>query len=537
MTEPVFEPVFEQPPDLRDYLATLRARKFVVLAVLLLVVASALAYSLTRTPIYKSEARVQVRPVALAADSSFDGAINMETERQLASSITVAQLAAKEMGTSEAPEQLAGKIDVSVETDTEILIFNYLDPSPKIAQSGAQAFADSYLADRERQANEDLASVTDPIEDKLVELRDDLRSVTADLASSPSETERLELETQRDSLIGSIALLQDRLEGVTPATLKVGQVVQPAELPTSPASPNNTLVLAMALVAGLALGIGSAFVAERLDDRLRGRRDLEVHAGVPVLAVVPAAKPFRKNEPPTVVTMMEPDSVQAEAYRTLRTGIMFDAASRGGTKALLITSSVAGEGKTTTTANLGVSLAQAGKRIILVSADLRRPRLQDFLGETNRHGLTNVLSGELSLDQALRRSPVGNLSFLPSGPVPANPAELLASQRMRSLMSELRNQADFVLIDTAPVLAVADPLALAQLTDGVLLIADAEQTQRSAIDQAREHLQRVNARLIGSVLNNFHPGKSRVYQPYSAYTAYTSNNGESEPQRFLRRRV
>jgi succinoglycan biosynthesis transport protein ExoP len=533
----VTEPLFQPQPDLKDYLATLRARKLVIIAVLVLVVASALAYSLTRTPIYESEARVQVRPVALSANSSFESGLNMETERQLASSITVAELAAKKLSTEEPPSQLAQKIDVSVETGTEILIFDFSDPSPKVAQEGAQAFADSYLEDRTRQANDDLVSVTEPIEDQLAELRDNLDSISDRLAASPSEADRLELEIRRDSLVGRIALLEDRLEGLTPATLEVGQIVQPAPLPTDPASPNHKLVLAMALVAGIALGIGSAFVAERFDDRLRGRRDLEVQSGVPVLAVVPAARSLRKQTAPTIVTVTDPDSVQAEAYRTLRTGILFDAASKSGTKVILITSPVAGEGKTTTTANLGVSLAQAGKRIILVSADLRRPRLHDFLGEINSRGLTNVLSGELSLSQALRRSPVGNLSFLPSGPVPANPAELLSSQRMRALLTELRNEADFVLIDTAPVLAVADSLTLAQLADAVLLIADADQTQRSAIEQAKEHLLRVNARLIGAVLNNFHPSKSRVYQPYSAYTGYASTNGDSEEQRFMRRRV
>jgi capsular exopolysaccharide synthesis family protein len=220
--------------------------------------------------------------------------------------------------------------------------------------------------------------------------------------------------------------------------------------------------------------------------------------------------------------IMDPDSSPAEAYRTLRTGVLFDAASHNGSEVVLVTSPEAGEGKTTTTANLGVALAQAGKRVLLLSADLRRPRLQSFFDLSGEMGLTNVLAGEERLSSAIVR-PFGmnNLSLLPSGPVPGNPAELLGSQSMRSLMMEIRNEADVVLIDAPPVLAVADSLTLAQYADAVLLVADSEKTQRSAIHQARQHLHRVRARVMGAVLNNFDPSTARTYHSYAPY-AYES---------------
>jgi protein-tyrosine kinase len=218
--------------------------------------------------------------------------------------------------------------------------------------------------------------------------------------------------------------------------------------------------------------------------------------------------------------------------------VLFDAASNN-TKMILVSSAEAGEGKTTTTANLGVSLAQAGKRVVLVSADLRRPRLQDFFDKDQGPGLTNVLAGELTLSEALTRaSHMQNVSMLPSGPVPGNPAELLSSQSMRSLMLELRSEGDFILIDAPPLLAVADSLMLAQLVDGVIVVADAERTHRSAVQQTRQLLGRVNARVIGAVLNNFDATRTRGYQTYTTYDRFSGNGAAAaQPQSGLRRRI
>jgi polysaccharide biosynthesis transport protein len=336
------------------------------------------------------------------------------------------------------------------------------------------------------------------------------------------EAERANLQSRISSLISRIAILQQDLEDLTaPEELDVGQIVIPAELPEAPSSPNHMMTLIMALLVGTVLGIAAAFLRERLDDSLRGRSDLENYAGVPVLAVVPLVRSWKRRDKPIIVSRDEPEAPAAEAYRTLRTGVLFDAASRNNTKVVLITSPEAGEGKTTTAANLAVSLAQAGKRVIIVSADLRRPRLHEFFGGDHTRGLTNILVGEKRFGEvAQRASAVGNLSLLHSGPVPRNPAELVGSQAMRSLMLELRNEADFVIIDAAPVLAVADSLTLAGYADAVILVADAQTTKRTAVMQSREHLERVQARVIGAVLNNFDPSKAWGYHSYTAYRGY-----------------
>jgi polysaccharide biosynthesis transport protein len=524
--------------DLREYLTVLRLRKWTVLVVLALVVAAAIAFSLTRTPIYTADARVQARPISLSS-SDPDGTLNMETEKVLAKSINVARIAAEKLDFKGAPADLAENLDVSVDPNTEILVFLYSVTSARQAQRGAQAFAEGYIADRQQQAAETLRTASRPIEEDIAERTNELAEIEGELAGATSDSERARLQSQINILVSQIAILQQRLEDIaTPEELNVGQVVIPAELPESPSSPNHVMNLLMALVVGTALGVSAAFLRERLDDRLRGRIDLEANAGVPVLAVIPAVRSWRHRDESMIVSLDLPDSPPAEAYRTLRTGVLFDAAATSTTKVVLVTSPEAGEGKTTTAANLGVSLAQAGKKVIIVAADLRRPRLQSFFDRNGDKGLTNVLVGETRLSDVLDRVPaVNNLSLVHCGPIPANPAELLGSQSMKSLMLELRSEADFVIIDAAPLLAVADSLTLAGYSDAVILVADAEKTQRTAVMHSRENLERVRARLIGAVLNNFDPSKARGYHSYTAYRGYGVGEDAVTEQRELRRRI
>jgi capsular exopolysaccharide synthesis family protein len=299
--------------------------------------------------------------------------------------------------------------------------------------------------------------------------------------------------------------------------------VAPAPLPLSPSSPNKVLDGLIGLAVGLAAGIGLALLRERLDDGLRGRGDLEERVGAPVLAVIPKISGWRRKQEAKLVTLQEPKSAAAEAYRTLRTSVLFAAVQRG-LRTIMVVSPGAGDGKTTTAVNLAVVLADAGKRVILVSADLRKPRINQFLELTNDVGVTSVLAGEVKPWDALQTPNVENLRVLEAGPVPNMPAELLASEAMGELVADLREVADFVILDTAPVLLVADALALSPLVDGVLLVADAESTSRSAVVNAREQLDQVGAPLFGAVLNDFDPSKARAYN-YGGYYGYRQRYG------------
>jgi len=290
----------------------------------------------------------------------------------------------------------------------------------------------------------------------------------------------------------------------------------------------------LALFVGLVLGMALAFLRERLDDRLEGREDLEARAGAPVLAIIPKVPGWRKKSKAQLVTLDQPKSPAAEAYRTLRTGVLFVAQERG-MQTLMVASATSGEGKTTTAANLAVVLAHTGKRVILVSADLRKPRLHRFFGLPHDFGVVNYLSGEATLGEVLIDPGIPNLRVLASGPVPTAPAELLGSEAMGEMLAELREICDFLVVDTPAVLAVADALTLMPLADGVLYVGHAEATTQGALTHARAQLDQVNADVFGSVLNAFDPSKSRGYQyRYYYQYRYAYKDREALPSRSAR---
>ncbi|MEA2641130.1 MAG: protein-tyrosine kinase [Chloroflexota bacterium] len=205
--------------------------------------------------------------------------------------------------------------------------------------------------------------------------------------------------------------------------------------------------------------------------------------------------------PADLVTLLAPRSAAAEAYRTLWTNLRFGGLEQT-TQLVLVTSARPDEGKTTTLANLGVVAAQAGARVILVDADFRRPQLHELFGVDNSRGLTSVLLGDLDLEAAVSEVGVDGLLVLATGPVPPNPAEVMRGTRIDEVLTRLRTVADLVLLDSPPVSAAADASALASRVDGVVLVLDARRTRRDPARRAKEQLERVNARLLGVVLNN-----------------------------------
>jgi polysaccharide biosynthesis transport protein len=507
----------DQPFGLRDYLAVIWARKWTIALVTVLAVGSAYFYTSRQIPTYQSSATVRVLATGSETSVSSDS-FNMLTERELAVSALVAEHAADRLDQDAGrPEALLGGLTVDVLPETEILRFTYSSTDPTVSQERANAFASGYLDYRRAQAIDELLATNQAIQEQIDEVEADLEKVSARLASAQDVGQQATLEAERDAISARLSVLQSQLIAA-PSEIRVGQVVQRAILPTEPLGKDFARNILLGLLVGLGLGAGIAFVIERLDDRLKGRADLERHSTAPVLAVVPKIAGLKKQrETPFLPTLDEPNSAAAEAYRTLRTGILF-AASQRPIRAIMVTSAEAGEGKTTTTANLGIAMARAGKKVIILSADLRRPRIQDYFSLSNGYGLTNVLAGEKGIAEALRR-PRGlmNLKVLASGPIPGNPGELLSSTAMTKALNELKNQADFVLIDATPILSVSDALAMTGLVDGVLLVADAQRTSRAAVEQTRHQLHQVNANIIGSVLNNFDPKKAAGHYTSTYY--------------------
>lgn len=504
--------------DMRALGRVLWYRKWSILVIVAIVVGSALYFTSRQTPLYSSNAQVLVTPIETSTSpQATANLLNLNTESQIAASTDVAKLAAQRLdGSGGARDSLKG-LSVTVEPSTEILSFVYSSPDPSAAKHGANAFARAYLDYRRQQTLDNLKASSLAVQQQIDSLNKQLDQVEGEISATSDEARQATLQAEANSLSSQIALLQTQLLQLTaPESLQVGQVVAKGTLPAVPYSPSYPRNVALALFLGLALGFAQAFVRDRLDPRLHDRSLVEQALGTPVLAAVPHISKWRKRSRPLLITTAQPQSVYAEAYRTLRTSVLF-AASQHDVGLILITSSQAQEGKTATTANLGVALGQAGKRVIAVSGDLRRPRLADFLGPKKEEGLSSILSGTATLQDALVRTDHHGLLLLNSGPIPSNPAELLGSERMEKLLAELRDTADYVLIDSAPVLAAADAMTLVPLVDSVLFVADGSRTTVETLGTAREQLSHVDARLLGAVLNNFNPVRSKGAGAYAAY--------------------
>jgi capsular exopolysaccharide synthesis family protein len=534
--------------DFREYLATLRLRKWSILVITALCFGAALAYTAQQTPMYTATAKVQVtNPIAGFQASNSLANPNMQTEQALTTSTLVSKCAtlllsnpsvkdgAAATGTPgtdgykpplcdlaaldavPVPAGLVKSVKVQVGDTSTIMEVSATDKKPIVAQQVANAFANGYVAVRTLQAQE-------LVQARRVEPAARLKALNARFNSLQAQIAHVESLGQHGTLLAGLAqqvlqqisLAQSDLADLSLSKINPPYVAGDAPLPTSPSSPHKTVNAALGLALGLALGIGIAFLREMLSDELRGRADFEEHAGVPVLAVIPKVASWRRKSEAKLITLDQPKSVVSEAYRTLRTSILFSAMQRG-LHTIMVASANAGEGKSTTAANLAVVLADSGKRVVLISADLRKPRLHRFFGLETEPGLSNALAGESTVWDTLQAPQVENLRVMVSGPVPARPTELLQSEAMGELVADLRDVSDFVIIDTSPILPVADALVLAPLVDGILLVADASSTTRSAVTHTRELLDQVDARLVGAVFNDYDPSRDRGGAGYYGY--------------------
>ncbi len=296
--------------------------------------------------------------------------------------------------------------------------------------------------------------------------------------------------------------------------------MNPAGLPTQPSNKDYVTTGILAAIVGLAFGIGLAFLRQRMDARVGQHEGLDAILGTPVLAVVPHVGGRRKSMGSTVIALSDPESAAAEAYRSARP-VLLHRASEHEAKTILVTGPGQGEGKSTTTANLGVVLARSGYRVVLVSCDLRKPTLHRLFGLASEPGLSDVLQHRFSLRDALVRTGVPNLVLLPTGVPPANPSELLGSGAMAAVVKELRANADFVLLDSPPSLVVADALELAPVVDGILAVVDGSRTTQADVSRLRAQLDQVGGHLLGCVLNNLdRKSASRYGSYYSASYRY-----------------
>lgn len=301
------------------------------------------------------------------------------------------------------------------------------------------------------------------------------------------------------SLSREIVRLESLQSGGKPVRV---ELIRPATTPGTPITPRTRLNVALALVLGLILGIGLAILRFVLDTSLKSGEQLSDAAGGTLLGTIPKDPGAARN--PLVIF---DGKTSPEAFRSLRTNLQYVDIDNP-PKSVIVTSCLPLEGKSTTAANLAIALAQGGASVLLIEADLRKPRIAEYLGVDNASGLTDVLTGRIALREAVVPWQRGMLDFLPAGAIPPNPSELLGSRQMSELLTELHSMYDMVLLDSPPLLPVTDAAVLTRVADGVILVARYGKTKYDQVIQAADALEQVNGRLFGVVLT-FAPVKRR----------------------------
>jgi succinoglycan biosynthesis transport protein ExoP len=530
--------------QLEQYFAVIRKWLWLIAASVLIATVSSYLGTLQMPRIYQATTTVMVGQVLEQPDPNSQ---DLYLSQQLA--YTYADMARRRPileGVAEALEldYTPSAQDVSARQvpGTQLLEIAVRDTYPERAMYIANGIAHQLILQSPTQAMEgqerrafvqmqleDLESWIKETQGELDEEQVRLESANSARAIQQHQANIAALEQKLSSYQSAYAALLPAVQG----GVNYISVIEPATTPTVPISPKVGMTVMLAAAIGLVLAVGGAFLIEYLDDTIKTPEDVTRATELPTLASI--ARIEGETYPDKLIAVHHPLSPTVEAYRLLCANLQFSSVDKP-LHILMVNSPGPAQGKSLTLANLAVVMARSGLRVIAVDTDLRRPVLHKIFGLPNTRGLSDaILHSNPPVSERLQATEVENLWLLVSGPLPPNPAELLGSERMGAIIEELKGQVDTVLLDSPPVLAVADAVILGTRVDGVLLVNDVGRTRRGEARQGAEEFRRVRANLLGVVLNRLPRRRGGYYQDYY----YQGEDGQRKKHRWrswLRRR-
>lgn len=461
--------------QLPELLHLIRRGWVTLLVVTLVAIAIGAAAFLTITPIYKAKAQLFVAVKSIDEGSAVEvvqgssaAQLKVKSYVGVIKSSRVLQPVIDELGLQTSATALSGRVNASTPTNTVLIDLTVSDTDPTRAAQITNAITKTFA------------------------------SVISDSIEAPTAG------------------------GSSPVSI---DVLEPATAPTAPSDPKLAVALGLALVLGVAAGFGLLLARRALDTRIHSKADLEAITDVPVIGTIGLAPDIDQHP---LIVHNKPKGPIAESFRTLRTNLQFvDIGAPE--RSFVITSAVPSEGKSTTTANLAVAIAETGASVVLVDGDLRRPRVADLMGVEGAAGLTDVLIGAAELDDLLQPWGKNGLQVLPAGAIPPNPSELLGSVGMQALLAELTARFDVVLIDAPPLLPVTDAAVISRWTRGVILVSGSKRATRAQFAEVIELLETIGSRVLGLVATLVPSQEVQGYGSYGAYAAYYGSTASAAP--------
>jgi capsular exopolysaccharide synthesis family protein len=514
--------------DLRSFARLVRNHIVLILAAIVVTGASSLAASAVWPRTYEAQAQVIVGTPLSGTVTDYN---QLQTAQQLSRTYAVAAQtaslvgrAAARLGLSASPGDVLRDITATASDQAPVVVVQAQAATATGAAALANAVADEIVAASATIQGTDL-QVEKLTDDQIATVSAQINTAEGQLAVLQRVTVASAADvTNQTAVSGQLATLQSTLASLLSTKAGLGtntvSVLDRAVAPDGPSSPKVALNLVLGLLLGAVLGLVLAAIVTTLDDTMKSGDDVRETLNLPLLGAIGPIVGAAKRDPIYSLAMLAyPQSAAAEAFRALRASIDYLASSTAPIRTLMVASAGAGEGKTTVAANLAVAFAQAGRRTILIDADLRRPGVHQIFRLANSPGLSTVLRpdrGEIA--PFLQTSEgVPGLQVLTAGSVPPSPADALGSIRMRAMLPRLLEKADIIVLDSAPVLAAADAAVLAQAVDGVLLILSNGRTRRGAARSAAEALDRVGARVLGVTLNRQRTGRDAAREEMETY--------------------
>jgi len=518
--------------ELRQYWELLRKWLWLILLTTVIAAAAAYFFSSRQTPIYQASIRLLVSQ-NLSNSASMQYADILAAERmsrtyaQMLTARPMLEAAIAKAGLEGVvdPQILAKAISVQPVRDTQLIDLHVEYPDPAIAAKLANTLPQVFVDFNNKQKTARYQELKQALQQQLQELDQEIKNADAELqqlvdaSDANSKARQTVLEDRLAQFRSTYGNVLAQLEGIRLTEANAQDtitVVEPAEAPLHPIRPRVLMNTLLAAIVGGMIGLGAAFLIEYLDDTIKTPDDIARLTTLSTLGIIAKRKNSKNGENGGFVTIEDPRSPVAEAYRAIRTGIQF-AGVDAPMRTLVVTSPGPGEGKSTTAANLAVVMAQMGKKVALIDADLRKPIQHKRWGVPNTVGLTGALLMDDVLDDLenlLTPTAVDNLWLLTSGQLPHNPSELLGSHKLKQLTEQLLRKLDILIFDSPPTLAVTDPVILGQTMDGVIIVIDAGITRDPALIHALTEMEKVNAHVLGIVLNRFNSKSSSGYYYY-----------------------